>query len=392
MRVLLVHNFYRQPGGEDAEFEAEGRLLEAHGHEVVRYALDNADASGARLAAEMLWNPTSYADVLALARRHRPDVVHFHNTFPRVSPAAYYAARAAGVPVVQTLHNYRLVCPNALLFRDGRPCESCVGMAVPWPGVVHGCYRGSPAASAGVAALLMAHRAARSWTRTVDLFVTPTEFARRRCVAGGLPAHKLAVKPNAVDDVPSLGTGRGGYALYVGRLSPEKGVRTLLAAWSGDDDARPPLVVVGDGPLTGEVRAAAAERPDVTWLGQRSREDVAQLLAAALCVVVPSHCYETFGRVVVEAFAAGTPAVVSRIGALEELVEDGVSGTLFTPGDPAAFAAAVRARAAADPCETARWRHAARAEYERHHHIDRNYEMLLDLYHRVARPAAEVSG
>jgi glycosyltransferase involved in cell wall biosynthesis len=235
MRVLLVHNYYQQAGGEEQVFVAEGALLEAHGHRVVRYTSHNDRVTGmsrAVLAKNTVWNRTTYRDLRTLIRKERPQVAHFHNTFPLISPAAYYAARAEGVPTAQTLHNYRLLCPNALFFREGRACEDCVGQAGPWPEVIHACYRGSHLSSGGVAAMLTSHRILGTWVRAVDAYITLTEYTRRKFIQGGLPAEKIVVKPNFVYPDPGPGAGRGMYALFVGRLSREKGVDTLLAAWN----------------------------------------------------------------------------------------------------------------------------------------------------------------
>src|SRR5215212_7679796 len=251
LKVVLVHGYYRQAGGEDQVFAAESELLEAQGHQVLRYTVHNERIermSPLSLAGATVWHRSSYRDLRALVRREQPDLVHFHNTFPLISPAGYYAAKAEGRPVVQSLHNYRLLCPNALFFRDGHACEDCRGKLVPWPGVLHACYRRSRPASGAVAAMLTTHRALRTWTEQVDVYIATTEFAREKFVQGGLPAEQLLVKPNFLHPAPSPGQVRGDFALFVGRLSPEKGVGTLLETWKRSR-VRVPLKIVGDGPL-----------------------------------------------------------------------------------------------------------------------------------------------
>jgi hypothetical protein len=196
MRQLLVHNRYQQPGGEDAVFEAEAALLQRHGHDVEQWVEDNREiptTPTARLAAHTVWSSPAVRRLEAILHRTRPEVVHFHNTFPLISPAAYVTCRRQGVPVVQTLHNYRLICPNAMLFRDGHPCEECVGRVVPWPGVVHACYRGSRAQTAVAAAMLATHRVRGTWTRDVDVYVALTQFARGKFLRGGLPETRIVV-------------------------------------------------------------------------------------------------------------------------------------------------------------------------------------------------------
>ena len=381
MKVLAIHNRYQQPGGEDQVFLAETALLESYGHRVVRYSTHNdrvVEMSRLALAANTVWNSSTYQELRALIRRERPLVAHFHNTFPLVSPAGYYAARAEGVPVVQTLHNYRLLCPNALFFRDGGVCEDCMGKFVTWPGVVHKCYRGSRAASGLVTAMLTTHRALRTWTEVVDVYVALTEFARRKFIEGGLPAGKLIVKPNFVYPDPGPGEGRGGYALFVGRLSPEKGIGTLLEAWERLE-RRIPLKVVGDGPLREQVVDAANRHPCVEYLGYRPAEEVHALLQEASMLVFPSEWYEGFSRVAAEAFATATPIIAADIGAAAELVEHGHTGLRFHPGD-AEDLAAQAGWFFSRPEEHARMRREVRAEYEAKYTAERNYQMLIELY------------
>jgi glycosyltransferase involved in cell wall biosynthesis len=387
MNVLLCHNYYQQPGGEDQSFAAESRLLRERGHDVTEYTLHNdaIESMGQlEVAGRTFWNRAVYRELGALVRRVRPDVMHCTNLFPLLSPAAYYAARRQGVPVVQSLRNYRLLCPGALFLRDGRVCEDCLGKPFAWPGVRYGCYRGSRAATAVVAGMVAAHRAMGTWSTAVDLYFTPSAFARQKLVQGGLPGDRIAVKPNFIDPDPNPGSGSRGYAIFVGRLSPEKGLGTLLAAWAGAADL-PPLRVVGDGPEADLVRAAAARDPRITLLGRRSLADVLELVGAAACLIMPSLWYETFGRTIIEAFAKGTPVVVSRLGALAELVEDGRTGLLFEPGNATDLADKVRLLLRQDQ---AALRQAARAAFLAKYTAERNYDMLLDLYEQAVRLAA----
>lgn len=379
--VLLVHNRYRQPGGEDRVFTAEAELLRARGHRVIRHEAHNdavAEHAPVALAARTIWSRATYRELRALIRRERPDVVHVHNTLPLLSPAVYYAAGAEGVPVVQTLHNYRLLCPAGLLLREGRVCEECVGRTVPLPAVVHGCYRSSRAATGAVAAMLSAHRLLGTWRERVDVYVALTEFARRKFVEGGLPAGRIRVKPNFLAADPGMGPHRGGYALFVGRLSPEKGIHTLLDAWSRLDGTVP-LKMAGDGPLAS---LAGQGVPGVEWLGRQPSERVLALMRDASFLVFPSHWYEGLPMTLVEAFATGLPVISSRLGSMEELVEDGRTGLHFTPGDPRSLAAQV-ARLVRHPREAAEMGGRARAAYEARYTAERNYALLLDLYREV---------
>ena len=381
MKVLAVHNSYQQSGGEDHVFLAEVALLESYGHQVVRYSTHNdraAQMNRLTLAGAALWNHSTYRQLRTIIRRERPRIAHFHNTFPLVSPAGYYAARAEGVPVVQTLHNYRLLCPNALFFRDGRVCEDCMGKAIPWPGVVHRCYRGSRAASGLVTAMLATHRALRTWTEMVDVYVALTEFSRYKFIEGGLPTEKVAVKPNFVHPDPGPGRSRRGHALFVGRLSPEKGVGTLLAAWE-HLEGRTPLKIVGAGPLTWQVIEAASRNPLVEYLGHRPAEEVQSLMKEASFLIFPSEWYETFGLVVAEAFATATPVIAANIGAVGELVDHGRVGLRFRPGDPEDLAAQVEWYFSHQ--EKHAWmRRQARAEFEAKYTAERNYQSLMEIY------------
>jgi glycosyltransferase involved in cell wall biosynthesis len=384
VKILLVHNFYQQVGGEDLVVTSEAGLLASRGHEVVRYAAHNDEVnalSTLALGRRTVWNHQAYAEVRQVIRRDRPDVVHVHNTLPLLSPSVYYAADAERVPVVQTLHNYRLVCPAALCFRDGRVCTDCLGKAVPLPAIRHGCYRSSRAASAAVVAMLSFHRVLGTWRDKIGVYVALTEMAVRLFVSAGLPESKLVVKPNFVDPDPGAGGGSGGYALYVGRLSGEKGVLTLLEAWRLLD-GRVPLRIVGDGPLAPDVAAAAAAIPGVTWLGQRPWDEIAPLLRDATCLVFPSECYETFGRTIVEAFAAATPVIAAGHGSAAELVRPGITGLHFEPGDAGGLATHVLSLHG-DSRMQARMRTAARAEFEARYTADANYEALSAIYARA---------
>jgi glycosyltransferase involved in cell wall biosynthesis len=381
MKILAVHNRYQRPGGEDQVFVDETALLETRNHRVLRYEVHNDQVKQVNrltLAKDTVWNSSAYRELGALIRRERPHVVHFHNTLPLVSPAGYYAARAEGVPVIQTLHNYRLLCPVALFFRDGRVCEDCMGKAVPWPGVVHRCYRGSRTASGVIATMLTVHRALRTWTEMVDVYVALTEFARNKFIEGGLPAGKVVVKPNFVAPDPGRGQGGGGYALFVGRLAPEKGTETMLAAWDRLG-TRIPLKIVGDGPLRDRVVEAAARQSNVEWLGHRPVEDVHALMGKAEMLVFPSQWYETFGRVAAEAFAAGTPVIAANIGAVAELVEHGRTGLRFRPGDPEDLVTQVE-WALSHSTELRSMREEVRAEFEAKYTAERNYRALMEIY------------
>jgi glycosyltransferase involved in cell wall biosynthesis len=393
MKILVLHNRYREAGGEDRAVERETALLADGGHTVLTYMADNASIDGTSplaLAGRTVWNHGVYNDVRGLLGREHVEVLHVHNTLPLISPAAYYAAAAEGVAVVQTLHNYRLLCANGLLLREGRPCSSCVGAPVPLAAVHHRCYRNSRSATAVVAAMLTLHRAAGTWQRTVDTYIATTRFARDTFISGGLPADRIVVKPHFVDPDPGPGDGRGGFALYVGRLSKEKGIETLLDAWPRLG-GRVPLTIIGDGPLANLVADAAARMPDVSWLGRRTPAEIQALMGGAAVLVFPSIAYETFGQVIIEAYASGTPAVVSAGGAAAELVEGERTGILVPPGDAGALAAAIQ-RLFSSPERLRAMREPARAAFLDRFSAERNYQQLMSIYRAaVARRAVRRS-
>jgi len=284
---------------------------------------------------------------------------------------------------VQSLRNYRLVCPSGGLFRSGHVCQDCVGRRVPWPGVVHACYRGSRSATAAVAAMITVHDRLQTWRRMVDLYIAVSRFARDKLIEGGLPADRIVVKPNFVERAPALGTGDGGYALFVGRLSPEKGLSTVLDTWQR---LRPaiPLKIVGDGPLAETVATAAERQLGVDYLGRRPLAEVYEIMRDASFMVLPSEWYEPFGRVVVEAFSCGTPVIASDTGGMAELVDDGRTGRLFRTGDAQDLAEAVE-WALEHPAELAWMRGQARAEFEAHYTAERNYQQLMAIYGQALR-------
>ena len=381
MNVLVVHNRYQERGGEDRVVALESALLERAGHTVVPYIVDNRDIDSVPAAALPLltiWNRKTVEAVKLLIALERIDVVHVHNTLPLVSPSVYYAARAEGIPVVQTLHNYRLFCPSAVCVRNERPCTSCLGADVPWPAIRHACYRGSRMATGAVAAMLVAHRMLGTWQNAVDTYIAPTDFARRLFISAGLPAGRILVKPHFVEPYPGVGAHRGDNVLYVGRLSKEKGVQTLLDAWTGRPGL-PPLTIVGDGPLAPIVADAAARTNNITWLGAQAPDAVHRLMRDARCLVFPSITFETFGQVIAEAFATGMPVIAADGGAGRELVEHGRTGLLFRSGDPVSLATQVATLAAdARACES--MGAAARAQFEQRLTGDANYRALFGIY------------
>jgi glycosyltransferase involved in cell wall biosynthesis len=338
MKILLLHNAYRQRGGEDVVVEAESALLAAAGHTVFQETVSNDTIVGARDGLGLLlssgYNRSRAEWLTRLLDETGAEVVHIHNFFPLLSPAVHEAASLHGAAVVQTLHNYRLICAAGTFLRQGSVCEKCLTGSRLW-GVAHRCYRHSLPGSLAVANMQGTAVRRGIWHDHVHRFIALTDFARDKFVAGGLPPDKLVVKPNFVAPVGEGGEVRSG-GLFVGRLSQEKGVHTLLEAWKALPQHH--LTIIGDGPESASLQRLAG--PNVTFLGALPSDQVVSHMRRAAFVAVPSIWYEGFGLTAIEAFACGTPVIASKIGSLAELVDDGVNGLLFAAGDPAALAAA----------------------------------------------------
>lgn len=390
MRVLQVHNRYRGPGGEDTVLANEARLLREHGHEVELLEVVNpaADPSGLQqklaLARDITWSAEGASLMTSALKRVRPDLVHVHNTFTRLSPRVVRVATAQGLPVVQTLHNFRLVCANGLLLREGRPCELCVDGSR-WQGVRRGCYRGSALASAAVLASGALHLRLGTYAAPGVRLIALTNFARDLLLRAGVPARVLRVKPNFVYRA-AVSAAREQRVVFVGRLAPEKGVDLLLQAWR---QLRPPgwtLELLGDGELAG---AGSMSEPGIRFRGWCSPEEVARAVAGARFLVMASRWYETFGMVLIEAYAAGTPAVAPAHGAMGELVQEGVTGFRFEPGSVPAL---VHALQRATGCAETEWHEMSRQclqAFESTYSPEANHRQLMAIY---GEALAEVTG
>jgi glycosyltransferase involved in cell wall biosynthesis len=385
MKILLVHNRYKQTGGEDTVLENERRLLQGAGHQVTTYlrSNDELDSTGRWAAAtSTIWSRRTYREIGALIDQSRPDIVHCHNTFPLVSPAVYFAANSRRVAVIQTLHNFRLTCLNALLFRQGKPCTDCVG-TLPWRGVIRRCYQDAAPQSAVSAALVIAHRALRTYKTRVDAYIALTETAKTVFVRAGIPAARIHVKPNFVEAPTSTPppADRSG-VLFVGRLSREKGVETLarIAGRLSHIQFR----VIGDGPEAPLLQGL----PNVQLLGSLPRENVFAAMREASCLVMPSVSFEGgFPMVISEAFANGLPVIASGIGAMAEIIEDGRTGLLCTPGGESDFSAAIL-RLVSEPVLSQMMSIAAQGFFQARLSAARNLQELESIYRNCLGEAA----
>lgn len=378
MRILVAHNAYHYRGGEDTVVDAELALLRRQGHEVCAYRRDNAELENiSRIKAGLstLWSRQTVEDVRRLHARFRPQLIHSHNTFPLISPSLYAVARELHVPVVQTLHNFRLICPQAMLLRDGHSCTDCVGR-LPWRGVVRRCYRRSFAQTAATAAMLSVHRVAGTWRRDVQRYIVVSQACRDLLAIGGLPIEKLRVKPNFVEPsgVPDWTQRTGG--VFIGRLSQEKGVAALIEALQQVTGLS--IDVYGDGPMRDMVDRTLGLR----YHGFRSPEVLRERVRRAAYVLVPSTGIESFGLVAIEAFACGTPVIASALGGLREIVTHGHDGLLVPPGDASALASALR-HAESHPDDMMRMGMNAYQSYLARYTPERNYAMLMQIYHEA---------
>ena len=388
LKIAIVHNAYQKAGGEDAVVQAEKSLLLRAGHEVSQYLRHNNEIesqsfySNLALGVRTVWSSSSRNGLHGQLQKWKPDVVHFHNTFPLISPAAYYACRDLGLPVVQTLHNYRIFCPSGAFFRDGRVCEECFDKSR-WLAVRHACVRQSRSATSATVAMLSFHHHYGTWTNLVDRYIALSEFSRAKFLSGGLPEEKIVVKPNFVVDDPGVGSHDQAYAVFIGRLSEEKGLRTLIRAWRRVGP-RLHLRIIGDGPLHAELRSERYGLPTVHLAGHLSREESMKILQGARFLVLPSVCYENFPMTLAEAYACATPVIASRLGAMEELVKDGRTGLHFAPGDDNDLATKVQ-WACAHHDEMVQMGANARVEFEAKYTADRNYRMLIAIYESVTK-------
>ncbi len=397
MKILTVHNSYLQRGGEDVVADMESRLLRNHGHEVQCYRQSNVgihDMSGLTLACTSIWSHKSAVEIGVSCDSFRPDLIHAHNTFPLISPALYWLAARRKIPIVLTLHNFRLLCPQAMFMREGKNCEECLGK-LPWRAVTRKCYRNSFQQSGVVAAMLMSHRAIGTYRHKVTSYIAPSEFSRRKFIAGGFPRERIHVKPNFVDAGDAPTWTRRDDGLFVGRLSSEKGLGVLIEATKtirGDSSGRSyrGLKVVGSGPMESEVKQHFEDR----YLGIKSSAEVLDLLRTSLFLVVPSTCSESFGLVVIEAFSCGVAVIASNHGALAELVEDGITGLLTIPGDATDLARKIQ-WACDHPDQMLRMGRAAHVEYQRRYSASENYGLLMSIYENAMRlptwPTKEVT-
>ena len=389
MRVLLVHNHYGRfaVGGEANVMEAEAKLLESHGHTVMKYERTNAEITDGGLMSrlnaffQVAWSSLGYEAIRKAVVEFKPDIMHVHNYWPLLTPSIFAAAKDNGVATVLTLHNYRLICPGVLFLRNNVPCELCLD-GKPHRVLWHRCYTGK--------SLLKSYLSLRLYLETrnkgflapwVDAYIALTEFSRQKHIQGGLPEEKIYAKPNFTNNPPEIGREgpRDHGAIFVGRISSEKGLIPLIRAWHGVDY---PLTIVGEGPLMESIRGRAPKT--VRFVGQKSREEVLHLIKESAFFVFPSTCYEGFPLTLLEAMALGRAVLASDLGPRREIVRDGITGLLFNAENPEDLRRKAQLLIA-DPEMTKKMGETARQVYLEKYTAETNYETLMNVYQRIAK-------
>lgn len=393
---MIIHNRYQQYGGEDTVVDQEAALLKNAGHSVSFYFRSNNEVNNGLLKklllpVTMVWSLKTYRDISHLLRKDRPDVVHVHNTFFMISPAVFFACKRAKVPVVQSLYNPRLMCLGASLNRKGTVCEECINRRFPYPGILHKCYKKSFILSSFVATMLSIHKVVRTMNWGIDLYICATNFYRKKYIEAGLEPAKIRVKPHFVfpDPLCRISTPED-YAIFIGRLDPEKGVLTILEAWKSLKDIT--LKMRAAGQLMDDVLSQKdREHLPIELIKKQGKEALADLIKKARFLIFASEgLYETFGMVLIEAFSCGVPVISSKVGVMEEIVRDHETGLFFESGNSNDLAEKVR-WAYNHKKEMVDMGKNARKEFEKKYTADGNSKMLIDIYHEAISTIAQAS-
>ncbi len=387
MKILIAHNYYRSsaPSGEDAVAENEIELLKNNGHDVITYTKHNDDLDDSSLinkiaiAKNTIWSNQTYNELTKFLKINKPDIVHFHSIFPQISPSAYKACYDANIPVIHTLHNFRSICPGALLLRDGKACELCLHGSL-LNSLKYKCYRNSLLATGTLTATIFYNRLIDAYKKYVTQYIALTDFAASRLIMGQIPEHLISVKPNFLPILNQPGSGTGGYAVYVGRLSIEKGVKTLFSAWK-DVDIK--LKVIGDGPLMTELKGLPkANLKNIEFCGYLNKKDILDIVSNAAFQLVPSECYEGFPMVLLEAFSCGTPVIGSNIGSIEEIVINNETGIKFEAGNVESLEKTIR-DLISNKNKLRDMRVSTRAAFDNKYSKQISYDILMSIYNKA---------
>ncbi len=383
MRILLIHNHYLEQGGEDEVVRTEKAMLKRFGHEVIFYERSNAELSHLNplqkiryFTRDIFWSKKTYEEVCQIINEQKPDIAHIHNTFLMISPSVYEACFEKRIPVVQTLHNYRFLCPIGTFYRKTKVCEDCLKTGKK-SAVIHRCYKNSYIASSILINIIRFFFQNKILSQKINHFIVLSEFSLKKYLDNGFPTEKFSIKPNFLDFDPGISETQGQYALFVGGFFPYKGIRTLLKAWDKLKEDFP-LKMIGDGPLFKRLKERFG-KSNIEFLGRKPFKEILEYLKGALFVIVPSECYENFPRIIVEAYACGIPVIASNLGAMKDLVKDHSHGLLFEAGnsDDLALKITHLIRNKALVQELGK---NAREEYMRKYTFERNYESLMEIY------------
>jgi glycosyltransferase involved in cell wall biosynthesis len=383
MRFVFAHNRYVLRGGEDESREFEISMLRARGHEVFEYVVDNNDINRRNLVSigiRSVWNGDQYQRVRTFVGRTKPDILKVDNYFPLLSPSIFEAAKSMGVATVLSVRNYRLICPAGTLFRSGRICKDCIGAKFALPAIRHRCLHNSYLQTSSVVLSNALSRVRGTWANSVDQYVAVSELVKRLLVSGGFSPKKISVKANSIPDT-GPGDGSGKFAIFVGRLIEEKGIRTMLAAWE-KVGAKMPLKVIGEGALAGLVQQAASESPFVEYLGRKTLKEVCELIGRAAVLIFPSEWLEPFGRSIVEAYSKGTPVIAANTEGMRDMIEDGTTGLVYRSGDSDDLAEKVLSLAGT-PERLERMRDRARERYLKCYSEEHNYSEMMSVFARA---------
>ncbi len=390
MKIIQVHNYYQYSGGEDIVVKNEYELLKAYNHTVLQYTTNNSEIKGYNLLdkTNLIINATfskkTYDVLTELFKKEKPDVCHVHNTFPLITPSVYYACKDAKIPVVQTLHNYRLLCSNAYFFRNGKVCEECMGKSL-FISLKYGCYRNSRIQTFILARMIEYYKRFDAWNMLIDKYIVLTEFSKKKFIQGGLFSEKIFVKPNFLLNDPGFDYGTQKYFLFAGRLDVTKGINVLTEALKKiPEDIE--LVVAGDGMLKNNV----INIKGIKYLGQLNHMQLLMKLKEAIALIFPSLVYETFGMIIVESFACGKPVIASNLGAAAEFIKPGKTGLLFEAGNSEELSKEME-WAYRHPEEMKRMGMNARKEYEEKYTAERNYKMLMGIYTNLRESVVKTS-
>jgi glycosyltransferase involved in cell wall biosynthesis len=389
MKILIIHNQYLEKGGEDEVVNAEIGMLEKFGHKIIFYKRSNEEITALSfykklrfLTKDIIWSKRTYKDLKDIIKKEQPDIAHIHNIFVIITPSVYCALNAGNIPVVQTLHNYRLICPNGVFYRDGRICEQCTAGNFA-PSIIYKCWRDSYFLSYFLARALRTHFKKKTFKNRIDCYITLSEFSKKKFIKAGFSEKKLFIKPNFLELNTEKRNEPQNLALFIGRLVDYKGINTLISAFKKIDMRY--VKIIGDGPLYKELKRKTKDIVNIELLGRLPHEKTVEYVRNSSFLVFPSECYEPFGRVIIEAFACGVPVLASRLGAAAQIIEDGRTGLHFRSGDPGDLATKAE-WAWTHKKEMEEMGREARREYERKYTEDKNYEILMDIYkHAVER-------